>query len=241
MYRVGDLARWTAEGTLDYLGRLDHQVKIRGHRVETGEIEAALAEHPAVQEAAVTARESAPGDVRLAAYVVAPAGHDAPPAPELRAFLKERLPDYMVPALYVVLDRLPLSPNGKVDRMALPDPDQAPAAPRGERAEPRSVLERAIARVWEEVLGVAGVGMDDNFFDLGGHSLLVARLQERLLETLGREVSVVDLFLYPTVRALAEHLEAAAGAEPDDRTAGESAGRGAGRREMMGRLRGRRG
>ncbi|HEX5723930.1 MAG TPA: amino acid adenylation domain-containing protein [Longimicrobiaceae bacterium] len=241
MYRVGDLARWTAGGELDYLGRLDHQVKVRGHRVETGEIEATLAEHPAVQEAAVAAREDAPGEVRLVAYVVASAGHAAPPAPELRAFLKERLPDYMVPALYVVLDRLPLSPNGKVDRMALPDPSQATEAPRGERAEPRSVLERAIARVWEEVLGITGVGMDDNFFEIGGHSLLVARLQERLREALGRELSVVDLFLYPTVRAQAEHLEAAAGGTRPDPTAGESAERGAGRRERMERLRRRQG
>jgi hypothetical protein len=177
--------------------------------------------------------------VRLVAYVVASAGHEAPGAGELRTFLKERLPDYMVPAAFVALDRLPLSPNGKVDRLSLPEP-VPPAAPSEGRAEPRSVPERAIARVWEEVLELpGGVGMDDNFFEIGGHSLLVGRMQERLQAELGVEVAVVDLFLYPTVRALAEHLAAAsspADAKPDE-TAGESAGRGSGRREMMGRLR----
>jgi hypothetical protein len=236
MYRVGDRVRWRADGNLDYLGRLDHQVKIRGHRVETGEIESVLAEHPALQEAAVVARTDATGDVRLVAYVVASAGHQAPGAGELRTFLKERLPDYMVPAGFVALETLPLSPNGKVDRLSLPE--SAPSeAPREGRAEPLSVRERAIARVWEEVLNLASVGMDDNFFEIGGHSLLVGRMQERLREALGVEVSVVDLFLYPTIRSLAEHLAAASGDAKPDETAGESAERGSGRREMMGRLR----
>jgi len=239
MYRVGDRVRWRADGNLDYLGRLDHQVKIRGHRVETGEIEAVLDEHPVLREAAVVARPDAAGDVRLVAYVVADAGRTAPGAGELRTFLKERLPDYMVPAVFVALEALPLSPNGKVDRLSLPEPSAE--APREGRAEPRSVRERAIAKVWEEVLGLpGGVGMDDNFFEIGGHSLLVGRMQERLKAALGVEVLVVDLFLYPTVRALAEHLAAAAsatgGVKPDE-TAGESAERGSGRREMMGRLR----
>ena len=225
-------------GVLEYQGRLDHQVKVRGHRVETGEIEAVLAEHPALQEAAVVARADASGDVRLVAYVVASAGHEAPAAGELRTFLKARLPDYMVPAGFVALDRLPLSPNGKVDRLSLSE--HVPAeAPREGRAEPRSVPERAIARVWEEVLQLPGkVGMDDNFFEIGGHSLLVGRMQERLKDALGVEVPVVDLFLYPTVRSLAEHLAAQSSAEAKpDQTAGESAERGSGRREMMGRLR----
>jgi hypothetical protein len=177
--------------------------------------------------------------VRLVAYVVASAGHAAPAAGELRTFLKARLPDYMVPAAFVALDRLPLSPNGKVDRLSLPESVPA-AAPREGRAEPRSVPERALARVWEEVLELPGqVGMDDNFFEIGGHSLLVGRMQERLRDALGVEVPVVDLFLYPTVRALAEHLAAASSSgEPKaDETAGESAERGSGRREMMGRLR----
>jgi hypothetical protein len=238
MYRVGDRVRWRADGTLDYLGRLDHQVKIRGHRVETGEIESVLAEHPAVREAAVVARGEG-ADVRLVAYVVADEGREAPGAGELRTFLKERLPDYMVPASFVALDRLPLSPNGKVDRLSLPDSSPS-EAPREARTEPRSVTERAIARVWEEVLAVPAVGMDDNFFEIGGHSLLVGRMQERLEADLGAKVLAVDLFLYPTVRALAEHLAAAASASGDakpDAKAEESAERGSGRREMMGRLR----
>jgi len=224
-------------GVLEYLGRLDHQVKIRGHRVETGEIESVLAEHPAVREAAVVARGEG-ADVRLVSYVVADEGREAPGAGELRTFLKERLPDYMVPATFVALDRLPLSPNGKVDRLSLPDSSPS-EAPREARAEPRSVTERAIARVWEEVLGVPAVGMDDNFFEIGGHSLLVGRMQERLEADLGAKVLAVDLFLYPTVRALAEHLAAASaqgGAKPDAK-AEASAERGSGRREMMGRLR----
>ncbi|MFL5538214.1 MAG: amino acid adenylation domain-containing protein, partial [Longimicrobiaceae bacterium] len=239
MYATGDRARWRADGTLDYLGRFDHQVKVRGHRVEPGEIESVLAEHPAVREAAVVARGEG-ADVRLAAFVVAGEGREAPGAGELRTFLKARLPDYMVPAGFVALDRLPLSPNGKVDRLSLSE--SVPAeAPREGRAEPRSVPERAIARVWEEVLALPGrVGMDDNFFEIGGHSLLVGRMQERLKDALGVEVPVVDLFLYPTVRSLAEHLAAAATASGDakaDEKAGESAERGSGRRERMSRLR----
>jgi hypothetical protein len=238
MYRVGDRVRWRPDGNLDYLGRLDHQVKIRGHRVETGEIESVLAEHPAVREAAVVARGEG-ADVRLAAFVVADEGREAPGAGELRTFLKDRLPDYMVPASFTALERLPLSPNGKVDRLSLPD--SAPeGAPREARAEPRSVRERAIARVWEEVLQLPAVGMDDNFFEIGGHSLLVGRMQERLEAAVGVQVKVVDLFLYPTVRALAEHLAAADAAQGEaraDEKAEQSAERGSGRREMMGRLR----
>ncbi|HEU0053483.1 MAG TPA: non-ribosomal peptide synthetase, partial [Longimicrobium sp.] len=239
MYRVGDLVRWRADGNLDYLGRLDHQVKIRGHRVETGEIEAVLADHAALQEAAVVAREDVPGDVRLVAYLVASAGHEVPPPAELRAFLKERLPDFMVPAIYVALEHLPLSPNGKVDRMRLPDPRQVEAAAPEARAEPRSVLERSLAKLWEEVLEISSVGMDDNFFEIGGHSLLVGRMQERVKAVLNAEVSVVDLFLYPTVRALAEHLETMSGSAEakSDGTAETSADRGSGRREMMMRRR----
>ncbi|HEX6749442.1 MAG TPA: amino acid adenylation domain-containing protein [Longimicrobium sp.] len=244
MYRVGDRVRWRADGNLDYLGRLDHQVKIRGHRVETGEIEAVLAEHPALQEAAVVVRGEG-ADVRLAAFVVSAAGEVAPGAAELRAFLKERLPDYMVPAAFTALERLPLSPNGKVDRLSLAEHEPAEAA-REERAEPATVSERAIARVWEEVLEISGVGMDDNFFEIGGHSLVVGRMIERLRAALGVEVTPVELFLYPTVRSLAAHLASAAATtaagetKPDAKAeakAGESAERGSGRREMMGRLR----
>ncbi len=220
MYRTGDRARWRADGELEYLGRLDQQVKLRGFRIEPGEVEAVLAEAPGVREAVVTVREDAPGDRRLVAYLTAspvpaaaPAGAgpdgEAPPtldAAELRRRCQERLPAYMVPAAFVVLERLPLLPNGKLDRRALPAPDAA----RPELAErfvaPRGELERTVATAWQEVLGVERVGIRDNFFDLGGHSLLLVSLHEKLAERLGRELSIVDLFQHPTVESFALFL-----------------------------------
>jgi amino acid adenylation domain-containing protein len=226
---------------LEYLGRLDHQVKIRGHRVETGEIEAVLLEHPRVQEAAVVAREDTPGDARLVAYVVS-ADAGSPPAPaELREHLKARVPEYMVPAAWVAMDALPLNPNGKVDRLRLPAPGERERAAAAEAA-PRTAMEQAIARVWQEVLGMEHVGVDENFFEIGGHSLLLARLQERLNEELGSNLTFVDLFQFSTVAALAEHL--APRAKDENETAGDESpreeaaasdarGRGASRRELM--------
>ena len=240
MYATGDRVRWLPDGELEFLGRTDGQVKLRGYRIEIGEIEAALLAHPAVAEAAVALREEGGG--RLVAYAVPAAGAHAPTASELRAHLRERLPDYMVPSAYVALEALPLTPNGKVDRNALPAPP-AEAGSRG-AARPQSGVERRIAKVWEEVLGIGGVGLDDNFFEIGGHSMLVARMQERLGEALGREVSVVELFQFPTIGALAAHLDGAAAAPADapaapPAEAAEAAQRGAGRREMMRRQRGR--
>ncbi|HEX8241937.1 MAG TPA: amino acid adenylation domain-containing protein, partial [Longimicrobium sp.] len=251
MYRVGDLVRWRPDGQLEYLGRLDHQVKIRGHRVETGEIEAVLAEHPRVRESAVIAREDTPGDARLVAYVVA-AEAASPPAPaELREHLKARLPEYMVPAAWVAMDALPLNPNGKVDRLRLPAPGERERAQAAEAA-PRSAMEQAIAAVWQEVLGLGHVGVDENFFEIGGHSLLLARLQERLNEELGASLTFVDLFQFSTVAALAEHLDPRVKGDADsdasDVGAGDekelaalpatdARGRGASRREMLKRAR----
>jgi aryl carrier-like protein len=174
------------------------------------------------------------------AYVAAGEGVGAPSAGELRAYLRERLPDYMVPATFVVMDALPLNPNGKVDRKALPQPEDGPRAV----SQPASAAERRIAQVWREVLGVAEVGVDDNFFDVGGHSMLVARMQEALREAVGRDVSVVELFQYPTVGALAAHLESTAsadadGAAPSAAEAVQGTERGQSRREMMRRQRGR--
>jgi amino acid adenylation domain-containing protein len=213
MYATGDLARWLPSGDLEYLGRADGQVKVRGFRVELGEIEAALGELPAVAQAAVVAREDRPGERSLAAYVVAPAGQPAPDVALLLAHLRERLPDYMVPASFTILPALPLTPNGKLDVKALP-------APEGERpdlaaayAPPQSELERVIAGIWQEALRLDRVGIHDNFFDLGGHSLLLAQVHARLREALGRELSLVDLFKNPTVQSLAAALAAPA-AEP---------------------------
>ncbi|WP_172830274.1 MupA/Atu3671 family FMN-dependent luciferase-like monooxygenase [Opitutus sp. GAS368] len=206
MYRTGDLVRFRANGDLEFLGRLDHQAKVRGHRVELGEIESVLQHFPGVREGVVVARADAAGDQQLVAYLTA----SAPPAiEELRRFLGGHLPDYMVPATYVVLDRLPLTPNGKIDRGALPAPDATRPALATTFAAPRPGVEQAIAEVWSKVLNVKNPGADDNFFDLGGHSLRVAQVQARLHEQLGLELPLLALFQYPTIRSLARCLEAA--------------------------------
>jgi amino acid adenylation domain-containing protein len=199
MYRVGDLVRHLADGTIEYLGRLDHQVKIRGFRIEIGEIEATLAAHPSVKDAAVVAREVGDGDRRLVAYVVAQEGAKTD-ATELRTYLKAHLPEYMVPSGFVGMDGLPLTPNGKVDRRALPAPDDL-----GQEGyvAPRDETEQAIAEIWAEVLGVKRVGVHDDFFALGGHSLLAVRLMTRLKERFGREVPLAALFQGATVEHLA--------------------------------------
>ncbi|HYW12750.1 MAG TPA: amino acid adenylation domain-containing protein [Longimicrobium sp.] len=232
LYRSGDQARWRADGTLEYLGRMDLQVKIRGFRIEPGEVQAALRAHPGVEDVVVADYEHAPGDRRLAAYVVPharPAGPAAADArvdgvnadggagegtsaaglvKELRVFARERLPEYMVPAAFVLIGRVPLTANGKMDRRALPAPVEgaahAPSAP------PREGLEAQVAAIWCEVLGVERVGREDGFFDIGGHSLLLARVHARLREALGREIAIVELFRHTTVAALAEHLGAVA-------------------------------
>jgi amino acid adenylation domain-containing protein len=204
MYRTGDLARWLADGAVDYLGRADHQVKVRGFRIELGEIEAALAAHPGVRETVVVARTDAPGDTRLVAYLTA-SGDAVPDAAALREHLRAGLPEHMVPAAFVGMEALPLSPNGKVDRKALPAPE-AGRDPAATFVPPRDETERAIAAIWREALGVEQVGADDNFFDLGGHSLLLVRVHGRIREALGADVTVVELFQHPTVGALAARL-----------------------------------
>ncbi|ASU58195.1 non-ribosomal peptide synthetase [Nocardiopsis dassonvillei] len=216
LYRTGDLARTRADGALEFLGRLDHQVKLRGFRIELGEIEAALVEHPGVREAVVLARERGSGDTRLVAYVTADgaaaARASAPTAADLTAHLRRRLPEHMVPSAFEVLEALPLTPNGKVDRAALPEPrsDRPESAVR--YTAPRRGLESALARTWCDLLGVDRVGADDNFFDLGGHSLLMAELKDRLAEEQGHRVTMVDLFRHPTVASLAEYLGGGDGA-----------------------------
>jgi acyl carrier protein len=207
LYRTGDGGRWRADGTLEFAGRLDGQVKIRGFRVEPGEVEAVLRRHPAVSACAVAVRADAGGERRLAAYVVGSA-----PAAELRQHLRRTLPEYMVPSAFVAVDALPLNAHGKVDRAALPAPDLASSAER--YAAPADALEETLAAAWREVLGVERVGRHDAFFELGGHSVAVARLHARLRQALGREVPVTDLFRFPTIASLAEHLGAAPEAEP---------------------------
>ena len=201
LYRTGDLARHLPAGEIEYLGRLDFQVKIRGVRVEPQEVEAALRRHPAVREAVVLARRDQPGEIRLVAYVV-PRGRGVE-AEQLRPFLESRLPKPMVPTAFVPLDELPSLPNGKLDRKALPAPERLAQAP---VEAPTTKTEKLLAAVWAGTLGLDKVGIDDNFFDLGGHSLLLVTVRQRLRQAAGFEVSLVELFQYPTVRALAEHL-----------------------------------
>ncbi|MBL1097385.1 amino acid adenylation domain-containing protein [Streptomyces coffeae] len=201
VYRTGDLVRQRADGELDYLGRLDDQVKLHGYRIEPGEIEDALRRHPGVAEAVVVVREDRPGDRRLVAYTV-PARPGARPA-ELRGHLRATLPDYMVPTAFVELGALPLTANGKTDRQALP----RPARTTGGGTEPTGCLERAIATVWCQVLGADTVGIDDNFFEAGGTSLLLMRVMARINADVGASLTRVDMFMYPTVRSLARHLD----------------------------------
>jgi amino acid adenylation domain-containing protein len=205
LYKTGDLARYLPDGNIEFLGRVDQQVKIRGFRIELGEIEAALDQHPAVREAVVLALEDAPGERRLVAYVVAER-ELFPTTTDLRSCLKEKLPEHMVPALFVPLDALPLMPNGKVDRLALPVPDRA--RPELEKAfvAPRDDLELQLAQIWEEVLGVRPVGVRDNFFELGGHSLLAVRLFALIDKRLGRKLPLTTVFQGATVEHLASVL-----------------------------------
>ncbi|MBO3795040.1 non-ribosomal peptide synthetase DhbF [Bacillus subtilis] len=208
MYRTGDQARWRADGSLDYIGRADHQIKIRGFRIELGEIDAVLANHPHIEQAAVVVREDQPGDKRLAAYVVADAAIDTA---ELRRYMGASLPDYMVPSAFVEMDELPLTPNGKLDRNALPAPDFSTSV--SDRA-PRTPQEEILCDLFAEVLGLARVGIDDSFFELGGHSLLAARLMSRIREVMGAELGIAKLFDEPTVAGLAAHLDLAQSARP---------------------------
>ncbi|AUX23898.1 peptide synthetase [Sorangium cellulosum] len=213
LYRTGDLARHRPDGAIEFLGRLDHQVKIRGLRVELGEIEARLLQHPGVGEAVVVARDEAHGGKRLVAYVAGRAGRAAPEPRSIRAWLAEALPAYMVPAPILVLERMPLSPSGKVDRRALPAPEQLEAPARAV-APPRTDLERTIAALWRDALSVPQVGIHDNFFDLGGHSLSLAKVHSRLREEVGRALPMLVLFQHPTIASLAEALSQDSSASP---------------------------
>lgn len=210
LYKSGDLARYLPDGDIEYLGRIDHQVKVRGFRVELGEIETVLGQHPAVRESVVLAKEGPSGDKQLVAYI-APRQGPAPAVSELRGFLKRELPDYMVPAAFVSLDSLPLTPNGKVDRRALPTPDPARPDLKKVFVAPRDAVELQLAQIWEQVLDVQPVGIKDNFFDLGGHSLLAVRLFAQIEKAFGTNLPLATLFQRPTVEQLATLLHQAGG------------------------------
>ena len=202
LYRTGDLAKWREDGNIEYLGRMDFQVKIRGLRIELGEVEKVLASHPSVKECIVNPWEKQPGDMHLVGYVV-PDKKDRAEAPGLQDFMEKSLPEYMVPRLFVFLEALPLSPNGKADRKALPPPV---LEKKSGYAAPRNETENVLAAIWKEELGLEHVGIHDNFFEVGGHSLLLTRIHNRLNRQFGREFPLIDLFTYSTIGALAKYI-----------------------------------
>jgi amino acid adenylation domain-containing protein len=206
LYRTGDLARRRPDGAIDFLGRADHQIKIRGFRIEPDEIAAVLAQHPAVRQAVVVARPAAAGDLRLAAYLVA--GDPPPAADDLRGYLRDRLPAYMVPADFVVLESLPLNPSGKVDRRALPAPEGAETLAR-QLAPPETPTEELLVGIWEHVLGRAPIGIHDNFFDLGGHSLLAPQVLSRVENTFQVHLPLRAFFDAPTIAGMANLIDLA--------------------------------
>ncbi|MEW6367287.1 MAG: amino acid adenylation domain-containing protein [Acidobacteriota bacterium] len=206
MYRTGDLAAWLPDGGIEFLGRIDHQVKIRGFRIDLGEIETVLDSHQGVRESLVRLRADVPGEKHLVAYIVPRDEKAAPTAGDLLDFLRSKLPGYMVPSAFVVLDAVPRLSSGKIDFNSLPVPEGARPELRAEFVAPRSELEEIIARVWRDALRVEKVGINDNFFDLGGHSLLLTKVHTQIRDALKRDLSLIDLFRYPTVSALARHL-----------------------------------
>jgi amino acid adenylation domain-containing protein len=205
MYKTGDLARYRDDGIIEYLGRADNQVKIRGYRIELGEIEAVLASFPSVQSCVVLAREDTPGEKQLVGYIVAREA-EPPTAEDLKIFLKDRLPEYMIPAKFVYLDSFPLTHNGKIDRKALPAPVHEDARTDHDSGRPRTATEEVLASIWMKMFKIENVSIYDDFFDLGGHSLLAIRVMSRIREALGIDLPVQALFVNPTIAALADTL-----------------------------------
>ncbi len=206
LYRTGDRCRWLPDGSLELLGRNDHQVKLRGFRIELGEIESAIREQPTVRETVVVLRRDDPDDPRLVAYLIAQ-GEEAPTAESLRSRLRLTLSEHMIPSAFVVLTALPMTANGKIDRAALPPP-LPPPLDRKEPTAPRTALESRLLLIWSEVLGRTGIGVRDNFFDAGGHSLLLLQVHSRIVEELGSDITVLELFQHPTIDSLAARLSA---------------------------------
>jgi len=206
MYKTGDRARWLPDGNIEYLGRLDQQVKIRGYRIELNEVEAALAQHPSVRECAAAACDGGAGSKRLAAYVVTQEAMADGPAPDFRSFLSQRLPEYMVPSAFVLLDALPLTPSGKVDRRALPAPGPTQVTGSEPGVAPRNVTEEKLATIWRETLSLEHVGVEQNFFELGGHSLLAVQVIVKVKQVFRRELPVTAVFQNPTIEKLSRIL-----------------------------------
>jgi acyl carrier protein len=215
LYRTGDVVRWRESGVLEYLGRLDEQVKVRGYRIELGEVEAALRRHEGVRDSVVMAREDVPGEKRVVAYVVEQKQQSLT-SEALRTYLKAHLPEYMIPEAFVILDALPRTANGKLDRIALPIPETG-GVETTEYVGPRTPVEETLVTIWESLLHSKQVGVNDDFFQLGGHSLLAIQLVTRIREALGIEVSLRSIFDGPTVAGIAETI--AAINESDEQTA----------------------
>jgi acyl-coenzyme A synthetase/AMP-(fatty) acid ligase/acyl carrier protein len=236
VYRTGDLCRYLPDGNIQFLGRMDHQVKIRGCRIELSEIESALVKHDAIREVSVIVRNPDPGATAEPAIVAyfAPKNGVTPEASELRRFLREKLPEYMVPSAFVALEKFPLSPNGKVDRRALPVPAQQRADAGPQHTAPRNAIEKTLGEIWSSVLHLDQVGVNDNFFDLGGHSLLMVQLHARICEALKTDLSIIKLFQYPNIRALADFLGQSSAASPTLQKARDLASR---QRHALNRLR----
>ncbi|MCI0493534.1 amino acid adenylation domain-containing protein [candidate division KSB1 bacterium] len=207
MYKTGDLARFLPDGNIEFLGRIDHQVKIRGFRIEVEEIESHLTKHPAVENVIVMARPDNFGENKLIAYITKD-HKSVPDNGEIREFLKAKLPDYMIPSFFIFLESFPLTQSGKIDRKALPQPDDLKLATDATYVKPRTEIEQIIATIWQEVLRLEKVGVYDNFFDLGGHSLAMAKVHNQLCEQLKQDISIVDLFKYPTIYSLSQYFAA---------------------------------
>ncbi len=198
LYKTGDLARYLPDGVIEYLGRIDHQVKIRGFRIELGEIESVLLEHPEIREAVVVVWDSESGEQRLVAYIVFVSGKE-PSIVEVRNHLRQMLPEYMIPAHFAVLQSLPLTHNGKVNRLALPAPDMTHRNIETPLVLPRTHMETTLAELWCEILGLGQIGINDNFFDVGGNLILATKVIARLRKTMRIDLSLRDLFIWPTV------------------------------------------
>jgi acyl carrier protein len=205
IYRTGDLARFLPDGNVEFLGRIDHQVKVRGFRIELGEIEATLARYPNVEEAIVLVREDTPDNQLLVAYVV-PELDPAPTTNELRLFLEQKLPQYMIPAAFVTLEGMPLTMSGKIDRRALPIPDMTRTDSEASYVAPRTSTEEMMANIWTQVLDIEQISVHDNFFELGGHSLLATQVISDVRDTFSIDLPMLDFFRAPTVAGLSQSV-----------------------------------
>ena len=205
IYRTGDLVRYLTDGQIEFLGRIDNQVKLRGFRIELGEIELVLSFHPSIRQTVVVAREDTPGDKRLVAYLTIKAS-PAPSTSELRAFLHESLPEYMIPALFITLKTFPLTPNGKIDRRALPAPETNRPDLATSYVAPRSDIEQSLVAIWQQALKVEKVGVNDNFFELGGHSLMIVQVHHEIIQAFQTDITIAQMFQYPTIQTLAQFL-----------------------------------